>query len=280
MENRVTSRVESITPDVAHVYLTHNRVNRPIKENIVALYAQQMNDNLWVLSNDAITFASNGDLMNGQHRLTAVIRSGKTCDFLVTRNMPLESFAVMDNGTGRTASDVLFIEGVNNYSNISAMVKRKMVLESKHIAISPGFTDGAGAASSTKVANIQIFDEYKKHRNFYDQTCLDAKKCYKKTRILTTSDYGGIVSYLTLCLNHPYETALSFFEEFCEIKKPTNDVIVQLRQKYVNDKLSSTRMTPNARLKLLIKAWNAYITGKTVKRLCYVENVDKDLWFV
>ncbi len=35
-----------------------------------------------------------------------------------------------------------------------------------------------------------------------------------------------------------------------------------------------------AKQKLIIKAWNAYITGKTVKVLKYVESVDKDLWFV
>lgn len=281
MENNVTSRAERITPEVAHAYLTHNVSNRPIKQQIVELYAKQMTDGLWVLSNDAITFAANGDLMNGQHRLSAVIKSGKTCDFMVTRNMPQEAFAVMDNGTNRSAGDVLFIEGITSYNNVASVVKRKMVLNAKHItAISAGKSDGGGAASSTKVGNMQIIDEYKKHRDFYDQAVKDAYKCYSKSRLLTISDYGGFVSYLTLCLNHPYETALSFFEEFCEIKKASNDVVNLLRQKYVNDKIGATRMTAQARQKLIIKAWNAYVTGKTVKVLKYVEANDKDVWFI
>jgi len=68
--------VEVVTPEMAHSYLLHNARHRPIKEKKVNEYMAQMIDGSWKLNGKPIIFDSNGRLLNGQHRLSAVIKAG------------------------------------------------------------------------------------------------------------------------------------------------------------------------------------------------------------
>jgi hypothetical protein len=55
-------------------------------------------------STDPIAFTTNGELLNGQHRLTALIRSGVTLDMLVAYDVPEDLFDVIDTGRKRQAA--------------------------------------------------------------------------------------------------------------------------------------------------------------------------------
>jgi len=280
MENQsLYTTIEVITPELAQIYLTHNVGNRKLNKDIVNLYVEQMKNGEWLLSNDAISFSKEGRLLNGQHRLKAVCDSGVSCQFNVIRGLDDKAFAVMDNGKNRSACDVFFIEGVIGATVIASAIKRKFILERKRVAVHSSINNG-GASSSTKVANMQILSEYNSKKDYYDNLWKDIQALYRKSRLLTQSDYGGFIAYLSLSLKHPYDTALAFFKEFVEIDKPTNDVISLLRQKLLNDRLSNLKMSSFIKQQYIIKAWNAYVTGKTVKKLIYTESSDKDLWFV
>lgn len=85
------SKVESITPEYAMEVLEHhNPRNRSIAENTVNSYALDMKNGRWTLNHQGIAFDENGDLIDGQHRLWAVVFSGKTIEMLVTRGIPVE----------------------------------------------------------------------------------------------------------------------------------------------------------------------------------------------
>ena len=268
---RIRSFVKHITPDIAKFYLKYNVANRPLRKDIVELYSKQMKDGLWKVSNDAISFDEDGKLVNGQHRLHAVVDSNVACDFLVTSGLDRESFAVMDNGIIRTSGNVFYLQGIQYYRLSPSIIKRKMILESNMAG------EGGG---NTKKGNAQILQEYNNHQEDYNKICKDAMILYDKSRLLTATDYGGYIAYLTFVKKHPYTLAHGFFKEFAEIEKATNDVVILLRQRLLNDKLSAVKMTRLSRVKLIIKAWNAYVTGKTVKLLKYVEATDKDIWFI
>lgn len=279
MNTTETTRIELINPQIAQEYLTHNISNRPVRDSIVKMYANQMKEGLWVLSNDSIAFSASGHLLNGQHRLKAVISSGATCEFNVIRGLSEDSFVAMDNGYNRTSGNVFYLNEIPSSTTVAAIVKRKMLYENRRLT-AINVSGGPGGGSNNKLGNAQLLDEYNKHSEAYQNISRDSQKLYGKSRLMTQADYGGFLAYLSLCAKHPYDVVFDFFKEFTEISKVTNDVIVQLRQRFVNDKIGTTRMTATARQKLLIKAWNAYVTGKTVKRLNYIETTDKDLWFI
>lgn len=280
--DQFTSGVELITPEIAKRYLEKNIGNRPINKYAIDLYAQQMKEGLWQINNDAISFNENGRLLNGQHRLKALIQSNTNQQFFVIRGLNTSAFVTMDNGKSRIAGDVLCTYGIENGKNAAAIVKRKMMLadHNNYVLTDKRDAKGGGNASRTKISNALIVEEYYKHSADYDEFASAAKGLYTRSRLLSTSDYGGIIAYLILVLHHPHDTVMSFFDEFTDRKPTTNNAVMLLRNKLTQDAISTARLTSVARQKLLIKTWNAYVTGKTVRSLQYNEVNDKDLWFV
>lgn len=86
-EYGLTVSVDTITPEEALAYLSHNAQHRPIKQKKVDAYIQEMVDGKWQLNGKSITFDSNGRLLNGQHRLTACSQSGVPLTILVVRGV-------------------------------------------------------------------------------------------------------------------------------------------------------------------------------------------------
>lgn len=79
--------VETITPGDAAMYMSNNARHRPIKDKKVAEYMGEMRDGKWRLNGKTICFDTTGRLLNGQHRLSAVIRSGVSLTTLVVRGL-------------------------------------------------------------------------------------------------------------------------------------------------------------------------------------------------
>lgn len=71
-----------LTPEIAQDMLSYNTCNRPLSRNTVAKYARMMKQGEWFLSHQAIAFTEDDNgkqiLVDGQHRLAAVVQSGTT----------------------------------------------------------------------------------------------------------------------------------------------------------------------------------------------------------
>lgn len=107
------SRVETITPDIATQYLTHNINNRKIKQKAIARYAADMKAGKWQLSPQGISFYENGNLADGQNRLLAIIKAGTPIDLYVTYGVPNDA-NIQDRGVSRSSSDVLKMSGLDS----------------------------------------------------------------------------------------------------------------------------------------------------------------------
>lgn len=79
--------VDVINPSEAEAYLKNNAMHRKIKQKKVDAYMKEMVDGKWRLNGKALIFDSNGRLLNGQHRLSAVVQSGTTLTTLVVRGV-------------------------------------------------------------------------------------------------------------------------------------------------------------------------------------------------
>ncbi len=72
-QTQIASNVQTITPNLAKVWLTRNTHNRPMSAAVVKKYTKYMLEGQWRLNGEAIIFADDGSLMSGQHRLQACI---------------------------------------------------------------------------------------------------------------------------------------------------------------------------------------------------------------
>ncbi len=83
--------VELITPEEAlEILEKHNPRNRSISESTVQAYAMDMRNKRWTLTHQGIAFDTNGNLLDGQHRLWAVVFSGVATEFWVFRDVPVK----------------------------------------------------------------------------------------------------------------------------------------------------------------------------------------------
>lgn len=90
-----------MTPDKATKILNRfNTKNRKLSSKIAEQYAQDMRRDLWVRSNDAITFDDNWELSNGQHRLKAITLANKP--IRLTIGFRVNQSTEMDRGKQRT----------------------------------------------------------------------------------------------------------------------------------------------------------------------------------
>lgn len=116
-----------VTPGLAAAMLVHNLSNRPITESQVLKHMRRLKNGEFILHHHGIAFAKNGALNDGQHRLTAILRSGIPGIIQVTFGAEREEFHVIDQGKSRTSADLLAISGEKNTSlraSIAAMLLR------------------------------------------------------------------------------------------------------------------------------------------------------------
>lgn len=101
-----------VTPRMAREWLTESKKkNRPIVQKQVERLVKDMKDGKWRDDGSPIKFDRAGNILDGQHRLTACIEAGFSFYALVVRDLDEDTFLVMDQVKPRTASDNLFILG-------------------------------------------------------------------------------------------------------------------------------------------------------------------------
>lgn len=122
-----------VTPQMAHAWLAQNNANRNLRNYKVADYARDMRAGRWSYSNDGICISTDGRLLNGQHRLSAVIEAGVPVHLLVIQNMPVDSMINMDVGIVRTAADVLGLREEKNTHLLAAIARRCAIIDDGRI---------------------------------------------------------------------------------------------------------------------------------------------------
>lgn len=105
-------QVARITPSEAHDLLEKNSVNRKLRSTLVDAYRRDMEEGRWRMTGEPIQFSRTDQLLNGQHRLTALAGSKKLrkgVDFLVVTGLDDQTQGLMDQGAKRGVADALRI---------------------------------------------------------------------------------------------------------------------------------------------------------------------------
>jgi hypothetical protein len=106
-----SATVERISPRKARLLLTQNGRNRNLRMARVRELSGAMKRGEWELNGETIKIAEGGMLLDGQHRLEAVLHSGVTIESVVVRGLPIVTQDTIDTGRRRRLSDVLTLEG-------------------------------------------------------------------------------------------------------------------------------------------------------------------------
>lgn len=130
-----------VTPDWAKDVLgNRNPDNRRIDHHRVKKYVSEIINGRWQINNDDICFSKDGVLLNGQHRLAAVIEAQRPVEMSFKFGLPSSIVPTIDEGKTRTNLDVIRIMkrkgsgktlGCTNYMLESKGVKRHLPRQSQ-----------------------------------------------------------------------------------------------------------------------------------------------------
>jgi hypothetical protein len=97
-----------VTPALAQEWLAKNTpTNRNVSMHTVQAYADEMKAGRWVLTHQGVAFNAFGELIDGQHRLKAVVMSGASVEMMVTTDLELEYNSPLDQGYNRSFAHIL-----------------------------------------------------------------------------------------------------------------------------------------------------------------------------
>lgn len=119
-----TFEIVTMTPEWALDLLANNiHQNRKIKRNHVKKLTQIIEKGDWQVTAQGIALDSDDNVLDGQHRLEAVIQAEKPIQIMLGRNLSPSIFNVVDIGSKRTAGDALEIMGSTKGRTIAVALK-------------------------------------------------------------------------------------------------------------------------------------------------------------
>lgn len=100
-----------LTPAAAKKLLERNVHNRKISEKVVQKYTAEIKAGEWRLTPGGIGFDDHGTLVDGQHRLQAIVRANQSVPMLITLGLPTAGQEKVDRHRRRTLFDALYLAG-------------------------------------------------------------------------------------------------------------------------------------------------------------------------
>lgn len=155
------TKVLKISPARAAELLEANTSNRPLSRAVVRSYADAMQRGHWLVTHQGIAFDSNGVLVDGQHRLAAVVEAGIPVEMTVFTEVEPGTFDVLDTGKRRNASDILAIGGEKSSTVLAAMVRAVWLYENRSDA---GWNGGRAAVTNHEI--VQTLQQHPRIRDF------------------------------------------------------------------------------------------------------------------
>jgi hypothetical protein len=99
------TQVIFVTPDMARNWLEKNGNNRNVREHKVRKFCEDLKHGRFKLTHQGIAFGKDGELIDGQHRLMAIARTGIGALMMVTTGLTDDTVLCIDRGSPRAIHD-------------------------------------------------------------------------------------------------------------------------------------------------------------------------------
>ena len=253
--------VMDITPDMAKKILAHrNKNNRPIRYTHLEKLSDAIEKDEWKVTNQGIAFDHDGNLIDGQHRLAAILQTRKTVKMMVATNMDKGIFDVVDTGSKRSTGDALDILGSEHGRIVSAALKIYICYQKfpekawRGAAIQQPSTSDVIAIYKDRQDEIEALLSVikKKHRNF---------KCFSMS-------LGLVLSILLLDAGWSDMQIWEFWDcVTLGANLPPDSVVLSFRNQLSDPHFRKRHYgTQRYMLNAFIKCFNSYITNESINK--------------
>lgn len=248
-------QVTLVTPKMARQILedteTAGVMNRNIREKYVAALADDMKNDRWIVNGDVIRIdQKSGACYDGQHRLHAIVTSGKSVRTLVWYGSAKIEMPTIDTGRMRSFGDVLKLRGEKYYAVLAALVRRAVELFQGVIPDSTNrFTVGIGLEFLEAHPELRAAAEFTAHH---------------PTMLIPSH-----VAYIRFKIGADGEPALARFLGLVRTGEGLSKghPALLLRDRFIQDKIAKGKLPNPEKMALTIKAWNAYVESRPIANL-------------
>lgn len=265
---KLTHEIIDITPELAKKWLDESEFeNRNIKKSNLDKLIRDIQSGKWVFDGSPIRFDRDNNVIDGQHRLTAVIRTGKTIKSLVIRGIVDRAKLTIDTGSNRSTSDILYFTGEKNTIPLSVAGR---------LAAAYNESDGDLIAfsrnkSSKSLTVQQIADVIEQNPEISDSVSRMSGK--SNIRKFLGLGVAGFLRYILSQSNYGYLCDEFFDRLDSGISSKDGDPILAARTTLLLG-ISATSGTKLQAIKcaIVIKAWNLHVKQGVAKYIRYNEN--------
>lgn len=245
-----------ITPALAEVLLKNNKSNRKISLRNLNFIVDSMNKGIYKEdTGEAIKISKTGNLLDGQHRLLSIVKTGKSYNMLVISELEDEVFSVLDTGKSRSGADVLAMKGYPSGVGLAVAVRHILLMKQSTVHFKNPSPSNEEIRKFVE-ANEEIVEIF--------QFC---NNVYRKFKHITP----GVLTAIYWTLQSKGNTVANidkFFDSYSKgIDLKEDDPIYALRYKFIKDTGNKTRLSMQDRCNLFINAWNAWIKGRKLSNI-------------
>ena len=254
--------IVTMTPKWADMLLTkHNINNRPLRPQTVKRYANAILSGSWRLTQQGIALSRENVLLDGQHRLAAIVEANRPVQILLATDCDPDIFTAIDNGLARKAGDVLHLDGVKNSFKAAAMVRLMLLYNTQP---EKAWTGGRYVVP----LHSDILDCFRANSEIVNfASSLASSSCGKFNR-LNRSALGALI---ILAMQRKWDDG--YIEWFCDDLSggaglEPFDPILAYRASLVNDVFVKRTRKHNAgqlHLASLVKVFNQWACGAKVR---------------
>lgn len=244
-DDSLVAEVVTLTPAIAAAWLEANKTNRPVRRKHVQFLAGEIKAGNWKLNGQAIIIAENEDILDGQHRLLAVIEAGKSIETLVIYGVERDAFSTIDTGAVRTSSDALFL----HFQDIPACTVTCVATAAQWCyRLERGYL-----LMRDRLSNTDAIAYVQKHLSLLQ--CAETIQTFpRENRPLSLGI--GCALYEMFSRKHG-ALADSFIAALYTGENVTrSDPEWQLRHAFLRDAQRTTKLPPTAKIRMCVKGWN------------------------
>lgn len=253
-----TSKPTRITPSMAMDWLETMVVNRRLSQSIIDAIARDIRAGKWRINGDPIRFDTKGHLIDGQHRLWAIIEASKSVDSYVVTDIHPSAMSTIDTGKRRSFSNHLEICGHTLYATCVAAMVRLLWVES----IGSEALDSGHLVPTHQELMLL-------HRQ--NPGLLASAEITMMSPFLVSHSIVAYAHYKMDKINHKTATDWAHFltsgEGFTK-----NHPVLHLRNRFIAVRNSNNKRLRRVEiLALCYKSWNYMRNGKTCRSLRWAE---------
>jgi len=252
----------TITPEMAQKFLDNNPINRPPNKVNVNFLAQEILDGRFVYNGESVIIAENGQLLDGQHRLLAVILAKKSIDANLVTGVPVEVMGTIDTGRARTAADLFSMEGIE-HSKEKASVTKKIMNKIGLGRRTASFSQSATVRSSN-TEQYEFYTDHKEDIDYIHDRLHVIVTSGKYPRMITFS-LAGSLTYLLGIIDH---RSLPYIRElFTGRQEGQSNIAILIRDRLIKSMLSSHKLSETSVRNMIINGFEGYCEGRHLKKL-------------